>query len=272
MSQNSTLHDAFQDERVHEVWESAYRGNRLLDRFNDVLMDRLLRYLDQPKGARILDAGCGIGDHTLRFARRGFHCTGVDISEPMLDRARERARVEGLEQRVEYTCCGLEKLSFSSGQFDAVHCRGVLMHILRWADALKELCRVLAPNGTIVVIESNASSLEAGIVRVVRMLRKSKSQIIKTPAGIEFHWSEPGQAPLARIANIPFLTKTLQDCGVEPLTRFATEFWDVARFPQGVIRNSTVLFNRAWFGAHLPAFPSCGNALIGRKTTKDPNE
>ena len=42
-------------------------------------------------GDRVLDVGCGCGDTTLSMTQRGAIATGVDVSEPMLARARERA-------------------------------------------------------------------------------------------------------------------------------------------------------------------------------------
>jgi SAM-dependent methyltransferase len=47
-------------------------------------------------GDRVLDVGCGCGDTTLRFAARGAIATGVDVSKPMLARARERANANRL--------------------------------------------------------------------------------------------------------------------------------------------------------------------------------
>src|SRR5690348_14991708 len=49
-------------------------------------------------GERVLDVGCGCGDTTIELARRvapGGAVTGVDISAPMLEQARERARAQG---------------------------------------------------------------------------------------------------------------------------------------------------------------------------------
>ena len=47
------------------------------------------------KISRILDLGCGTGRHAVEFAKRGFDVTGVDFSEAMLSRARERANAAG---------------------------------------------------------------------------------------------------------------------------------------------------------------------------------
>ena len=48
----------------------------------------LVRTLDLAPGARILDAGCGTGRHSIALARRGFCMTGVDCSRGMWDQAR----------------------------------------------------------------------------------------------------------------------------------------------------------------------------------------
>jgi SAM-dependent methyltransferase len=48
-------------------------------------------------GASVLDLCCGVGRHSLEFARRGFRVTGVDRTAAYLDEARARAAKEGLE-------------------------------------------------------------------------------------------------------------------------------------------------------------------------------
>ena len=42
-------------------------------------------------GEQVLDIGCGCGDTSIEIAKRGAHVTGVDISQPMLARAKQRA-------------------------------------------------------------------------------------------------------------------------------------------------------------------------------------
>ena len=48
------------------------------------------------RGSRVLDLGCGTGDDALRLARAGVFVTGVDVSERMLQIARQRAFAEGV--------------------------------------------------------------------------------------------------------------------------------------------------------------------------------
>jgi len=43
------------------------------------------------KAARILDIGCGTGRHSIELAKRGYNVTGVDLSDSLLERAREKA-------------------------------------------------------------------------------------------------------------------------------------------------------------------------------------
>lgn len=48
------------------------------------------------KNIKILDIGCGTGRHAIELTRRGYHVTGVDLSESQLKRACEKALAEGL--------------------------------------------------------------------------------------------------------------------------------------------------------------------------------
>jgi len=51
-------------------------------------------------GARVLDLCCGVGQHSLEFARRGFQATGVDRTASYLEEVQRRATEEGLGDRV----------------------------------------------------------------------------------------------------------------------------------------------------------------------------
>src|SRR6478735_2756205 len=61
--------------------------------------DRIVDAVASETTQRVLDVGCGTGSTAVAIARRlgaAVRCTGIDISEPMIAAARERARREGV--------------------------------------------------------------------------------------------------------------------------------------------------------------------------------
>ncbi len=262
---DSNLKATYEQQGVHQGWESAYRDNPLQDRLNAAMLERILREIAPPPGARFLDAGCGVGAHTLAIARHGYDCTGVDISETILEKTRANITTAGLAERARAECRSLEDLGFPSDSFDVVHCRGVLMHIPQWEKALTELVRVLKPGGHLVLFEANTQAVETRIVRMMRWLRKPVSRVERTPGGIESWAEHDGQPFLVRIADISYLKTRLDTLGVDVHRRWASEFWDVYRFRAGWIRNVVIRFNALWFRCRLPALLCMGNIIIGRK-------
>lgn len=71
-----------------------FRPERVADARNEV--ESVIRLLELAPGERVLDLCCGVGRHSLEFARRGFGVTGVDRTQSYLDRARRQAASEGL--------------------------------------------------------------------------------------------------------------------------------------------------------------------------------
>jgi 2-polyprenyl-3-methyl-5-hydroxy-6-metoxy-1,4-benzoquinol methylase len=53
--------------------------------------------LDHNKSFRILDIGCGTGRHSIELTRRGYNVTGIDLSESMLWKAKEKAKADNLD-------------------------------------------------------------------------------------------------------------------------------------------------------------------------------
>jgi 2-polyprenyl-3-methyl-5-hydroxy-6-metoxy-1,4-benzoquinol methylase len=47
--------------------------------------------LNYDRSLKILDVGCGTGRHTIELSVRGYHVTGIDLSQSQLDRAKEKA-------------------------------------------------------------------------------------------------------------------------------------------------------------------------------------
>lgn len=72
--------------------------------------------VEQAEGKSVLDVGCGTGGTTLAIASRAARAVGVDISEPMLALARERAEKEG--SRAAFVNADAETHAFEPASFD----------------------------------------------------------------------------------------------------------------------------------------------------------
>lgn len=103
----------------------------------------LLRDAELPAGARVLDLGCGTGA-VLNEMAKSFDPVGVDMSDQALEYCGER----GLGRLVQGRG---EALPFSSGSFDAVVALDVFEHIEDDASAFREVIRVLAPEGVLIL-------------------------------------------------------------------------------------------------------------------------
>lgn len=69
------------------------------------------------KSCRILDVGCGTGRHAIELAKRGYSVTGVDLSENMLNKAKEKALAAGVN--IDFQIADARNLSFED-EFDLV--------------------------------------------------------------------------------------------------------------------------------------------------------
>ena len=260
----------FQDSRIHEQWRDVYRSDIRTKRLNDRKYTRIMNWIKAPGSLRVLDAGCGTGEHALRFARMGNDCVGIDLSAAVLEVAGEAAKRDGLDpSKIEFRQAALESIPFADESFDLVHCRGVLMHIPAWQTALAELIRVTKHGGHIVLFENNRASIEHALVRAVRLVRRGDSRIVSTTAGDEFHTTAVGQAPLTRVMSQRFLARELGRLGVRGKCRMVGDFWDLNRFPAGGPRRLASAWNTAWFTLGLPWLPGSGTITIGIKDDGD---
>jgi cyclopropane-fatty-acyl-phospholipid synthase len=102
-------------------------------------------------GARVLDVGCGWGSFALHAAREhGAHVTGITLSAPQAELARERAAAAGLAGQVEIRVADFRDLRGET--FDAIASIGMVEHVgSRNVDAYAAvLASVLAPGGRLL--------------------------------------------------------------------------------------------------------------------------
>src|SRR5205085_6557808 len=132
--------------------ESYYRNNEAyaehLAAWNPALYAKYADTLkpDQP-GARALDVGCGVGQVVARLNEAGFEAHGVDVSQPNIERAQKVCpRCQLYDGR---------KLPFADGHFLSAGALNVLEHVDEPEAFIRELVRVVAPGGKVVLSSPN---------------------------------------------------------------------------------------------------------------------
>lgn len=123
--------------------------NRIVDELQFRAVRRALVLASLPRGARILDVGCGTGRWVRRYGALGYEATGVDATPAMLGIAR-RQGTAALLIAGEAHC-----LPFAAATFDCVSDITVVQHIppSLQSQALGEMLRVLKPGGRLFLLE-----------------------------------------------------------------------------------------------------------------------
>ncbi len=98
-----------------------------------------------PKGAHILDVGCGGGRDAKYFVKKGFKVTGIDASKVLIDIAK------GEVPKAKFKKMDILKLDFPKNSFDAIWGEAVILHLKRKdvPKALRNFYNVLKLGGSI---------------------------------------------------------------------------------------------------------------------------
>lgn len=101
-------------------------------------------------GGRVLEVGVGTGLSLPAYART-TRLTGIDLSAPMLEKARRRVATLGLANVEDLAVMDAEHLAFEDGAFDAVVAQYVVTAVPDPEAALDEFLRVVRPGGEIIL-------------------------------------------------------------------------------------------------------------------------
>ncbi len=106
----------------------------------------LSRWISQHK-KEILDLGCGLGRHSILFAKNGFNVFAFDISENAIARTKEWAETENLI--VDFAIGDMLNLPYQDNSMDCILCRNVISHTDTNGvkQIIKELYRILKSGG-----------------------------------------------------------------------------------------------------------------------------
>lgn len=138
------------ERRFHDAWAAAIDvdGIRVADYFEACTAPEnrfILRHMGDIQGKLLLDLGCGAGENSVYFAKKGARCVATDYSPGMVDVALKLAAANGVT--IEGCTANAMALNFPDNTFDLVYASNLLHHIPDPKIALKEMHRVLKPGG-----------------------------------------------------------------------------------------------------------------------------
>ncbi len=172
-----------------------------MNRITEPAVRSAIRALELRSGSHGLDAGCGIGNHTLWLAEAvspGGHVTGVDISDECLLKAKEKAGKSDIPGQVSFQTGDIYDLPFEDDTFDWVWSSDVLYLWLmgnRGSEGplpvVKELARVVKAGGTIAFLFWSSQKLLPGYPLLEARLNATEAANFVGPHGIppELHHS-----------------------------------------------------------------------------------
>ena len=166
----------------------------LSDFLREPVIRSAIQALQLPSGSRGLDAGCGIGSHTLLLAEAvgpAGHVTGLDLSPELLVHAREIARNSILSEHVSFREGDVSKLPFENDTFDWVWSVDCVGFIARESLLLvKELARVVEPGGSVAILVWSSQQLLPGYPLLEARLNATSSGIAPFTKGMrpELHF------------------------------------------------------------------------------------
>jgi demethylmenaquinone methyltransferase/2-methoxy-6-polyprenyl-1,4-benzoquinol methylase len=142
--------------------------DRILGRLD---MDTLYRLLKLPVAGALLDAGGGTGRVSWPIRSKTGQVVVSDLSFAMLNRARQKGGVQTLQAHA-------EKLPFDDGTFERIVVVDALHHFCDQEAAIRDLLRVLAKGGRLVIEEPDIHRVPVKIIAIMEKLAFMRSHFL----------------------------------------------------------------------------------------------
>ena len=172
------------EKRFHDQWASTIdvEGIKVKDYFEASTAPEnrfILRHMGNISGKRLLDLGCGAGENSVYFAKKGARCVASDYSSGMVEVALQLAAANGVN--IEGRTMNAIALDCPDNTFDFVYASNLLHHLPEPETAIREMHRVLKPGGKACFWEPLRHN---PIINVYRRLATSVRTEDETPLDI----------------------------------------------------------------------------------------
>lgn len=143
-------HIFIREQQFHDEWAATIDvdGIRVVDYFEACTAPEnrfILKCLGDLRRAQLLDLGCGAGENSVYFAKKGAHCVAADYSPGMVNVALQLAAANQVQ--VEGKVVNAMEIDFPDHTFDIVYASNLLHHLPDPKAAIREMYRVLKPGG-----------------------------------------------------------------------------------------------------------------------------
>jgi phosphatidylethanolamine/phosphatidyl-N-methylethanolamine N-methyltransferase len=163
--------DATRIERVYSAYSKVY--DRIFGKVFQDSREVLASSLELRPGSQVLEVGVGTG---LVLPLYPSHCrvTGIDLSEGMLAKARERVEALDLSHVVALERMDASKMTFADDTFDVVVAAYVVTAVPDHRALMREIIRVARPGARVLLVNHfvNGSGLLAALERAVSPMCK----------------------------------------------------------------------------------------------------
>ena len=142
-------------------------------RADEYIFDRLRYHLKPNKKGLYLDIGCGTGNYTDKFQQKGFHFIGIDPSNQMLQKAKEK------NEKIKWMLGDAEKTSLENDSISGIIATLTIHHWKDLSNGLVELFRILKKEGKIVIFTSTPRQMNGYWLHhyFPKMMRDSMQQM-----------------------------------------------------------------------------------------------
>jgi len=155
------------------------------------------KLLGSVKGCRVLDYGCGQGEEATYLAKMGAHVTAIDISPVGIELTKERAKLNGVGDRVTAMLMRCDPTEFPCESFDIIHGFGILHHI-GLQTGMMEIKRLLKPRGRGLFFEHMGNS------RMIERFRPKEKDYTKGERPVTWQEVQAMRPEFSRLVARPF--------------------------------------------------------------------